>query len=299
MLRCSHSEAESYRKCERAHYYSYGMKLDGITISQPLFKGNVGHKGLEVYYQSIKDGVSQADAEAACFEAMVSESDLYDTFDKTAALAATMQLVVDYFDNYRVQDARMDILASEISLDVQLTDTLVVPMKVDFIVREPGYGVIAYDSKFTGNFFNEALVDINPQLPLYKAALQAAGWPITNIGYNELRTVKTKAAQVDPSEQFRRTIVPSSPARLTNTVREQLKTARRIERYRNLNDLKQWESLVIRTAYKDTCQSCSFKEICAADLNDADTSLIIHSNFKTKEKRPNVQPVSTNGADGW
>lgn len=280
----SHSEVESFLTCSRQHFYGYGLRLTGKTISDALYKGNIGHAALEAYYRAHKAGLSEDDCQMAAYEAIDIEGAKYEVYDKPSLDLDVINLLVDYFKNYSDFHKTIEVLEVELELTVQVTDDYAIPMKCDLIYRRYGK-TIAEDHKFSYDFYNPDVMDINPQLPKYFGALKLAGYTeINSVGYNEVRTRSTKDNKINPSEKFRRTPVQLTAHRVKTTMREQIRAAKKIAALRSL-PLDDWEDEVLRIANANVCKSCPFKTLCANDLNGYPRDNVIEYGYKVKEKR--------------
>lgn len=277
----SHSEVEQFEACERRHYYSYGMKIEGRTVSDALARGNVGHAALAQYYQLLMVGVSEDNAVDEAFAVARSEMRKYNVFDPDKLLAETLTLLGMYFDQYEGEPIK--VLEVEILHNAQLTSEFVMPIKIDLIAEIPPYGVIALDHKFCNDFFSVDKIDLSPQLPKYYAALDALGKRVDGVWYNEIRYRNTKDNNADPSLRFRRTPVILTPKKVVGIMRDQMMAAKRITHYKSLS-LVEWEQQTLRNTLH--CQMCPFTLLCSSDLDGGqDSDLIVNSFFDPKEYR--------------
>ena len=278
----SHSEVESFAACERKHYYSYGVKVQGKTTSDVLARGNVGHMALSQYYLHKKLGSTEDEAVDAAFDAARVEMRKYNVFDPPKLLSETTTLLGMYFDNYAEEWDRIVVHDVETLWNAQLTSEFVMPIRLDVILEIPPYGVIAMDHKFCNDFFNVDKVDLNPQLVKYWAALDALGKRVDAVWYNEIRYRNTKENNADPSFRFRRTPVPMTPKKVVTIMREQMMAAKRITNLKAL-PLVEWEQSIIRNTL--ACNMCQFPLLCSADLDGKDSDLVINSFYEPREYR--------------
>jgi len=51
----SNSEVTDFLKCERKHYYGYGLGISPKSHSMSLTRGIIGHEALAVYYAHDRD----------------------------------------------------------------------------------------------------------------------------------------------------------------------------------------------------------------------------------------------------
>lgn len=79
-----------------------------------------------------------------------------------------------------------------------------------------------------------------------------------------------------------------SAARVVRTFEEQIAVAAEITA-REALPVEDIEKSAYRTANKMVCQSCSFKELCEAELAGQPTKLLLETEFKVREKRPMIE----------
>lgn len=278
MIKASHSEVESYLVCSRKHYYAYGLKIESRKVSPQVFKGLLGHKGLEAYYKAIQEGLNDRKAEAKAYLAIRVEAEKYDTFDKGTIVVETIELVADYIEYYNPLENGWEILEVELELDVEVVTGYIMPAKIDLIVRIPGRGIVAIDHKFVYDFMNDRLTGILPQLPKYLLACRASGLTINEIDYSEIRTRK------NAQEKFRRSPVKINSKRLMRTIKEQIRAAKRIQQLKEL-PLEKWEEVTLRVGNSNICKSCPFTLICETDLREDPHDYLIETEYKAKERR--------------
>lgn len=275
----SHSEVELFTKCERAHYYRYGMGITGSKVSEALARGIAGHAALADYYTNLKNGMEYADRVSSALDVVVDEIDTSETFSADVLMSELVTLLMAYFARWRARDEALEVLDVEKEFLVPVGDNFFLKMYIDLIVRMPGVGLAVWDHKFMKDFYNPDIVDLNPQLPKYLGALTAAGYDIRRAYYNEIRYRTTKANEADSDQRFRLTSIDITRERIINTMAEQIKAARRIRALRNAG-IEVWEQKVLRAANSFICSNCAFKEICALDLNNKDTTLAVQYQYK-------------------
>lgn len=107
-------------------------------------------------------------------------------------------------------------------------------------------------------------------------------------------TVLAKEHKIDlyagPTDEQVHDILPIRPsaARIIRTFEEQVSVAAEISA-RELLPVEVIEKSAYRTANKMVCQSCSFRDLCEAELAGQSVKLLLHSEFEVKEKRPEIE----------
>lgn len=82
--------------------------------------------------------------------------------------------------------------------------------------------------------------------------------------------------------------VRPSAARIVRTFQEQVDIAAEISA-RELLPVEVIERSAYRTANKMVCNGCSFRDLCEAELAGQSVKLLMQTEYKTKEKRPEVE----------
>jgi len=79
-----------------------------------------------------------------------------------------------------------------------------------------------------------------------------------------------------------------SAARIVRTFQEQVDVAAEISA-RELLPVEVIERSAYRTANKMVCNGCSFRDLCEAELAGQSVKLLMQTEFRTKEKRPDIE----------
>lgn len=281
--RTSHSEVESYLKCERRHYYSYGLEIQEKHTNENLERGILVHHGLAEYYLALKEGYGHDRGVTAAINAL---SGLYQTstaYDPTKLYTQALALLGWYFDHYKDEAEEIEVLEVETDYLIALTDDYSLPVKVDLIYRYmSSQKIVVADHKVLGDFYTQDDADLKPQLPKYMAGLLTNKMNVDQLEYNQLRHRNTNDNKADPGLRFVRLPVEVTAARVRRTAEEQIRAANRISRLRSMS-LSEWSKSVLRNP--DACRGCPFKMICTADLNGRPTEDLIEFEYRPKTKR--------------
>lgn len=117
--------------------------------------------------------------------------------------------------------------------------------------------------------------------------------PLSKLSVADL-TAMAKAHDIDlysgpTSEQMHETMeIRPSATRVVRTFEEQVGVAAEISA-RELLPVEVIEKSAYRTANKMVCQSCSFRELCEAELRGDSTKLLLQTEYKTRERRPDIE----------
>lgn len=302
----SHSEVESYLKCERNHYYAYGLEITRRFQSDSLNRGTLGHKALEVYFNTRlelekPDGdpsvmltreASVEYAKGQCYNWLMQY--MHDHPEDLEIANEVMTCLTFFFEGGGM--AEFDILAVEQEYVLQISDTLDLPFVVDLIVRDKQGLIGVVDNKFVRNLYSDRDTELQGQLPKYAAGLLALGYPVNWMAYNEFKWYNGKNETLASKHRFHQINV--TPERLKRTSVEQRKVSERIQaRKQRVVDLGEqglweWSEDAVRTANSLVCNSCSFRALCVAELNDDRPNLVLDREYKKKDRREFTKPVA-------
>lgn len=268
----SHSEVDTYLVCERRHYYSHGDLLQRKQQSDALYRGILGHSAMERFYRAILDGADSNEALKAALT--VVQAEVMKPEPRFEVLNELTRMITGYIERWIDDPIKPLYIEEEFRLKVD--EDFTYPFKVD-LVGEAKKGLACIDFKFVYDFFNDDELALMPQIPKYIAALRAMDIPVKYGFYDQLRYRKMK--DPSPFQLYRRDEVHPSNARIRQTFLEQIEAARRV-RERKMLPLEVWKAKSLRTANKMVCRSCSFKDLCIAELNGSDGELIRKLEFE-------------------
>lgn len=281
----SHSEAESYLRCERAHYYGYILEIQRRETSDSLARGTIGHSALEIYFKSMK-AMKEAEPNRLKHQDLVElakhevKKFLIEQFLENPTLAAEVQETLTYFfqaDRFK----GWDILSVEDDYMFEVDETLQMPYKPDLIAMDPEGKIWLIDHKFVYDFFTARDAELQPQLAKYAFALRKMGKRVDKIGYHSLRYRRIKESTVENRNSLLE--FPLSDARATETMREQVFLSRRLQERKQL-PLAVASNTAMRAANKMVCNNCSFRSLCLAELNQTNPQLVLDSEYVKRER---------------
>lgn len=277
----SHSEAESYLRCERAHYYGYILEIQRRETSDSLMRGTIGHSALEIYFKNMKemaDHLPYNDRVEMSKELV--KKFLIQQFLENPTLASEVQETLTWFfkaDRFK----NWDIFSVEDDYMFEVDETLQMPYKPDLIARDPKGLIWLIDHKFVYDFFTARDAELQPQLAKYAFALRKMGKRIDKIGYHSLRYRRIKESTIENRNSLLE--FPLSDARATETMREQVFLSRLLQDRKKL-PLAIASSTAMRAANKMVCNNCSFRSLCLAELNGTNAQLVLDSEYKKRER---------------
>lgn len=281
----SHSEVESFLRCNRAHYYGYLLEIMRRDTSDSLARGTIAHTAMEAYFKIIQQyqqaNLPYAEAVEAAQKA-VSRA-LLEAFMLAPELAAQVKETIDWF--YKAEPFKFwEILYVEEDFMLPIDDDLEMPFKPDLIARDPDGNVWLIDHKCVYDFYTPRDAELQPQLPKYLYGLRKLGIHIDKIGYHSLRWRSMKENDT-PMVKRRNNLFGFSvpPARAIETMREQVSISREVQRRKAL-PLVEANAIAYRVANKMVCNNCSFRSLCIAELNDTNPQLVLDSEYVKRER---------------
>lgn len=288
----SHSEVDSFLLCPQRHFYAFGEILkdesspgmEPLVYSDPLYRGIIGHKGLEMFYKAIEAGGTTSDALSACLTAVQAYAlQPEPKFDILADLCT--RILPRFVEEVAVPElnAGWRVKAVEVTYRLEIQTKMgrmVYPFTPDLIMRSPQHENVLTDHKFVYNFYNQSEIDLLPQIPKYVGALRAIGLPIHKGKFNQIRHRKIKDTSLEAN--FRQTPLELTPARLRHAFLLQTRNMERIAKLKR-GTLEEWREAVDLERVQNgmICKSCSFRLLCAMDMQGTDTTLFKKTNFQS------------------
>lgn len=286
----SHSEVESYLRCERQHYYGYGLGIQRIGTSIALSKGTLGHSALEVYFTKMMEmqEAGEWDPDTGpmlCFHAATLW--LIDSGDPL--YGEVLGYLTWFFKGMPRKLKTAKIIGVEKEYSLRINDDLEYPFVVDLVVEDSLGQVTVIDHKFMGMMLTERDMELMPQLSKYLGAMRALGQRVDFVAYNQVKTKENREPTIE--SQYRYTEYEITDTRVRETFREQLVAADRIQRSKQHvidepeTGLYDWSQTALRVANKMVCNSCSFRSLCVAELNGEDAEYVLDAEYAIKKRR--------------
>lgn len=271
----SHSEVESYLRCERQHYYGYGIGIQRVQESDSLTRGILGHSALEKFFRGLLNGKS--------FDEAWDEMILF-VAQQAMKYPLLVPEILDCLKWFKVAYPfhGWTVLAVEQEYILEVNDDLAMPFVVDLIIEDPYHETWMIDHKFVYDFVSDRDAELMPQIAKYVAAMKVLGIRIDHAAFSSLRYRSLKNPEAENKYQL--TKVPLTIERLRQTMLEQLYASQRIQDRKRLPIEEQSKS-ALRTANKMVCNSCSFRSLCIAELNNHQPRLVLDSEYVKRERR--------------
>lgn len=305
-LTVSHSRVESFLRCGRQEYYSYGRKLQKRDTSTALALGSAIHSVLEVLYSTVlAAGMSkkaQREAYPAAVEAALAHVDkLYAEGFEDSPKRSPLRLIIEkylqhepFIDNaWRDDDDRQWLILAvekEFRLEWDPETKSSYPFVVDMLVKDPDGYVVVTDHKGVYDLYRYDDTELMPQLPKYIGALRALGYKVSGKGvYNMLRTrPDTKAGR--PIEEWALALtIDISSTRVQRTFEEQVTASQMVHELDHLTP-EERDRRALRVNNKDICtRMCDFRELCVEELRGGNTAVLLKALYEPKKKRPKIE----------
>lgn len=262
-IRISNSQAASYDTCQKLYELAHIDNLQPKEKSEPLEKGNTGHKIIEVWAQGILDG---KDSTTALQEGILAG------MKYNHMLATKVIPLVTHWVQNEFPKLGWKILAVEKTFFVPVGTandgrTLVFPFTVDLLIEAGGY-IVVVDHKFTQDFYEPNIISMAPQLKRYVAGLRALGIRAHHGTYNFFRTRENM--KNIPERLGQRDDRPNKD-QIVEAFTSQVAKMKRIANH---------EGPYIRSAGSYTCKRCPMLKICVVETRGDDSTLLREMDYE-------------------
>jgi hypothetical protein len=258
-----------------------------VSTATALAYGSAGHEVQDAYYSFIlAAGNSLRAQKAARKEAVIVAEEAFDLLefkqpDNRADLHDT--LFNTYFPNepYVSKSYRVVAVEKRYSLEYDEELKLRYPFIVDLVVVDPDGKTVVVDHKFVYEFYSMDATRLMSQIPKYIGALRALNHKVDYGEYNMIRSRKIKAPTAEQSMQ--QLPVKPSNVRVVRTFLEHTRIAKELQALKELEP-ELVEQLSYRTDNSMTCRNCDFSDLCAMQLDGANTKLLLATEFEVRER---------------
>lgn len=271
----SNSEVETFQKCQRKHWYAYGLNLTPREKSLPLRSGILGHSVLEKYYRAKRAELSHDE----CVQDGLSVLSAYMLHPDVDVYSIVLKRFLEYAEHYKNEPFRvLDVEGTYTTpLDNGIEYALTLDLLVEYTSGEWKGKQVLIDHKWTSDFWSANAVDMLPQIPKYLHTLRKLGSTADFGIINQIRYRKMKDGYTS-DKIFRRSIVTPTPERIANIVRIQEKVTSIIRQRKLFPDL--WESEAVQTIYRQQCDNCFFTIPCQIELDGRDPKPTLDAMFE-------------------
>lgn len=265
----SNSEAIAFISCKRMWEFAFGFNLAQKVTPKPLARGTLGHSAFEAYVNARLGGDSHESAVQAGLAVMQAAM----SYILPDIIMEVQFLWTRYMSSHNGWP-EWELVGTEQRVDLQLTETLAMPIRYDLMVREKNTGKLKIvDYKFTYDFWKPSDHDLNPQMPKYIGVMKANGEPVEGGFLEEIRTRNMK--NLDPRGLWKRTPYNPPLAKIQQMLRQHVAISMAIEQYKTTGTPEERlrNSIPVLNKY-GACQFCNFKEPCNS-LNSGVTDISV------------------------
>lgn len=285
-IKVSNSEALSVGSCETKWMYAFhpAFNIEPKYQSIALVRGNIGHGALEAFFNKHLERQSFEECTEAARGFLVSEIVRASTEEDTNALQATTELmpIIDEYLRSPILHKfldEVDILGVESGIEVQLDNGLILPGRVDLLVKYkkgPYKGeTVPVDHKFVYNFWSADDFRMNSQIPSYIHALKSQ-YPDAFIRRGVVNQLRWRN-----NAQDRFTMTPITPPKqeVKAVIANHLRLSERILAFRAL-DGATVQGVASMTLSKYSCGNCGFKQLCKSELTGGNTKDLMIMDYR-------------------
>lgn len=262
----SNSEVTTFLSCKEMYNFAFLLNLAPKIEKRQITRGTLGHGWFEHYIIARLSGASHEDSMRAASSWLAhqiregAESDII----------AEVNMLCNRYMQYHQGWPDWELLGTEQRLDLELSDTLTLPIRYDLFVRHKPTGrQLIGDFKFTYDFWSADDHRLNPQMPKYISVMRANGYQVDGGFLEEIRTrrIVAKDKLAEPEKHlWKRTKYDPSIANLRNTLRQHVAASLDIERHRALDPkTRADETVPIRNKY-GPCKYCAFTDLCVSKI---------------------------------
>jgi len=276
----SYSQMQSWDRCEMLWDYAYARNWYKIRKESYLSLGSEVHAALEFWYSKAIERVPKEDRKQLLmqyFSERVNECS--DDFDMLPVVNRAFWLCTRYVNEFApVEDSGHKILATEHHFTVPFKTgkgrNFILQGYID-LLTEYSDRLWAWDHKtMESNFWTPIQVEMEPQTPLYAAALREQGQKVHGVIINMVNTYDYKHPDKVPTEKlFSREKSYRTDVQLDTIVREMKYI---------VDDIID-EHQTPRRSLRLDCKNCSFQEPCSLRIRGISDDPLLQSDYEQKD----------------
>jgi hypothetical protein len=278
----SYSQMQSWDRCEMLWDYSYKRNWYKVRKEEGLNLGTELHKGLQFWYDHAIARTPKEERKELLFGYFDQRMKDHSTnIEMLGIIQFATRLLMRYVNEFSPdEDSGHKILATEHHFTVPFQTgnkrNFILQGYIDLLTSYDG-NLWVWDHKSSeGQFWTPAQVEMEPQTPLYAAALREQGQKPHGVIINMIHTYRyakgvdsAKIEQLFCREKSYRT------DRQLNTIVQEMKFL--------VDDLLEKKDVPRRSMRLD-CKSCSFQAPCALRIRGIDDEPLLHSDYVQKDK---------------
>lgn len=275
MTTISYSELYKWDSCKRQWYYSYGLKLKPLEISDAMNTGVKGHKLLQDFYNLLAEGKTKEEAlkeVAASAQRIVLADNKFDgTIMKSWLMVDNYIRTTDFKTKAVLVENRFQFPVSALDSDPALSH-IQIGFTPDIVFERQGGFHDVEDYKFVGRAWSKSKKDRYSQAKLYQIFLRRMGYKVSR---TTVRFFNTTTYKVDEQNY---TLEPNEEQILIDDFVE---AVREVARFRAKPEYTLKNTR--RTMNYSTCQYCAFAYPCTLEAKGKDASNTLRTQYKAND----------------
>lgn len=288
----SYSQMQSWDRCEMLWHYAYARNWYRVRKEQHLNLGSEIHYALKYWYDLAILKVPKPERIREMYEYFARKVNEHaETLDMLPVVNKTMWLCMRYFQEFAPEeDKGHRIIEAEHHFTVPFRTgkgrNFILQGYID-LLTEYGDKLWTWDHKsMESTFWTPEQVQMEPQTPLYAAALREEGYKVHGNIINMFNTYQYKNPEKVALERFFcREKAYRTDVELNSTVQE-MKFI--------VDDIID-EHPTPRRSRRLDCKSCSFREPCYMRIKGIDDEPLLRSEFVQKDKQEVELKLSPKG----
>jgi CRISPR/Cas system-associated exonuclease Cas4 (RecB family) len=281
----SYSQFQSWDRCEELWYYAYFRNWIKIRKEAGLNLGSELHLSFKNWYDMAIAKIPKDDRREkvmAYFTERINEAEgTRNADDQLIALNKALRLSMRYFQEFAPhEDAGHRIIATEYHFTVPFKTgngrNFILQGYIDLLTEYEGRLWVWDHKSMQSQFWSPVQVMMEPQTPLYAAALRELGENIHGVIINMINTYDYKKPVDVPVEKlFRREKAYRSQTELNSIVQEMKFIVDDI--------IENYETP--RRSLRLDCKNCSFQEPCLMKIKGISDEPLLAAEYKQKDKK--------------
>lgn len=308
ILKISNSKVNTWRKCHRAFYYKYVMKLRPKKKGIALRRGSIIHECIEAY-DSGKSWRKPFRAFSKQFYKETLQEEIVENGD-------IPRMVEELMENYQAlyENDGLTYLGNEVHFELPLMPGVVIEGYLDALVEDEKGSVWPKETKTYKKNPDYDFLMLNTQSALYTWAVQELGYQPKGTLWDIIRAKEPTRPQFLKDGNLSKKAIDSTPYTVEKAIQEagldpqnyqDLLRKVSFENYFRrypvrvnptvvkgiMDDFKSTAKEILKSGQKlkdrnlgKGCAWCDYKSICQSDLMGLDTDFIIRKQYEISER---------------
>lgn len=311
-LQVSNSRINTFRRCQRAHYYKYVMKLRPKKKGSALVRGSVLHECIEAY--------NTGRSWKRIYEKFKKQWDETYFEEEKVELGDIPKMVYTLMENYVAcygEDEGLDYIENELEFNLDLTPDINIIGYIDAVIEEDEKYIWCGETKTHAQIPGYDVRIFNMQSALYCWALNEMGFDnIRGVLWNYIKAKQPTEPMLLKSGKLSTKKLDSTPLVVEKAIKAY---GLDIRNYQGLINAQSYENYfkrykvpvskdIVKSVLEDTietskiilhhpdlkarnlnkdCSWCNYKILCQADILNQDTDFLIRTEFEVSDEGRN------------